>query len=372
MVDRATWKRTRAGTEEKARTERAIEQRMKFAEAMQAWLEQRIKGNPRNVRVLDLADTDLFDHLPPPHAHIKCGIARVNFRVMYEADQTHIVLEESYGNPAVAFGRYALVLGDDSLAHQLSEQLGWWKSRFQSDALWVDCLAQPVASVATAVWHGEFHPYAMEVRNVRTGRDPKRVIAMNEVFLKVNGSDATLVWRSQGEERRLHPQLDTVIDFPDEFALPLLLKKLASTPTPSLSRWSDAVMGLMEYVPRLVYKGIVVNRAVWTMRLNKLPTDVGKSPADAFIAWNLWRLRLGMPRRVFARQKYKPGQRPQYVDFCAVTSLGVLSQLSGLPENAVVEFVEMLPTSEQTERAPDGHRYAVQFAAAVDWDLGQA
>lgn len=105
--------------------------------------------------------------------------------------------------------------------------------------------------------------------------------------------------------------------------------------------------------PRVRHHSLVLRRRSWTAADGSLPRRTpGTSDADWYLAWHRWRIRHGIPARVFATVHeesadgegggWSGGSKPQYVDFESPLSLIALEALpAGRPARTV--FEEMLP-----------------------------
>ncbi|MEU1532014.1 lantibiotic dehydratase [Streptomyces fagopyri] len=131
--------------------------------------------------------------------------------------------------------------------------------------------------------------------------------------------------------------------------------------------------------PRVRHHSLVLQRRSWTAADGSLPLRApDATDGEWYLAWHRWRVRHGLPARVFATVHEETsgegggwfgGSKPQYVDFESPLSLTVLEGiLAGKHARAV--FEEMLPgESELHVTSPRGRHVA---ELAVEMLPGQA
>lgn len=116
-----------------------------------------------------------------------------------------------------------------------------------------------------------------------------------------------------------------------------------------------------DYTPRVQVGSTVVQRARW-----RVTTEQWPSGYPGWLALHELRLRLGLPRRVFARHPRE--QKPLYLDFADPYSVDDLVRLPP----ATVVLAEMLPTPEQLWWDAGGGTQCAELRTAcfVRLDLG--
>jgi hypothetical protein len=129
--------------------------------------------------------------------------------------------------------------------------------------------------------------------------------------------------------------------------------------------------------PRVRYRSLVLHRRRWTAAPGALPArEPGADEAAAYLAWQRWRRRHGLPARVFATVRpdagdgggpgaaFGGGAKPHYVDFDSPLSL---TALEGLVAGGGVRtvFEEMLPGQDALHvRSPRG-RHVAELALEI-------
>lgn len=129
--------------------------------------------------------------------------------------------------------------------------------------------------------------------------------------------------------------------------------------------------GTIRVSPRVRYGDVVVARRRWTVHPDQLPVrGPGDTDATAFLGWQRWRHRHGLPARVFASLDPAPLDpdaetgdvvtiKPQYVDFDSAFSLNLLEH-SVHNGNRLVLLEEMLPDTDQVWLRSDGGRHVTE------------
>jgi hypothetical protein len=129
--------------------------------------------------------------------------------------------------------------------------------------------------------------------------------------------------------------------------------------------------------PRIRYKNLVLNRALWKIDPGSFPRrDPQRATADFFLSVHRWRLHQGLPRRCFLVAHVIPREtqdsaamghqdKPLYVDFESYFSVSVLEATLRRVEGIVV-FTEMLPDRRDLWLRDDGQSYVSEFVFEVN------
>ncbi|HVB25159.1 MAG TPA: lantibiotic dehydratase [Ktedonobacteraceae bacterium] len=155
----------------------------------------------------------------------------------------------------------------------------------------------------------------------------------------------------------------------------------------TLNLWDGVTVASREdgitFYPRLRYKHVVLQRAMWQMPVSLLPQrESGQSDADYYLAVSRWRKAHGLPTRVFfsthaakdassaasdAQDKMVKSRKPLYVDFENYFSLALLEATARkmAPEQQVA-LTEMLPGREDLWFEKDGRSYVSEFVLEVN------
>jgi hypothetical protein len=118
--------------------------------------------------------------------------------------------------------------------------------------------------------------------------------------------------------------------------------------------------------PRLRIGNLVVRRRMWAFSpAASLAGCATASDEGLFLAVNRWRLRHGIPARVFAAERLQakfdlwPLHKPQYLDLTSPCFMPILrSLIESSPDELKIQ--EMLPEPEAFPTSEDGRRWAVE------------
>ena len=206
----------------------------------------------------------------------------------------------------------------------------------------------------------------LDYPGVRPLRGREDLLPVNDLFVRC-GDDGLPVLVSQRLGKRIcpvHPGLgaDRLLPPAARFMVEafgesdIWLGKHAELSTPSDTRADDGV----RHRPRLMVGDVVLRRAVWTMRADRLPR---RADATSDAAWMLkvagWLAEHGIPERCFVtvldpaaaarganRQRPSSDSKPNYVDFASMLLLLALDRRLVEP-HAIVQISEMLPAPGQ-------------------------
>ncbi len=161
-----------------------------------------------------------------------------------------------------------------------------------------------------------------------------------------------------------------------------------------LNLWSGTGIGNQidkpNYYPRLRYKNIVLQRAMWRLHSSLFPQrEPGQSDADFFLTVARWRKALGLPTKVFissARSSSGPGPaeaeqgtggkkvshsyKPFYVDFenyFAVTLLEAATRKA----TTTLQITEMLPERDHLWFEHEGQHYVSELVFEMNRMKGE-
>ncbi|WP_079175233.1 lantibiotic dehydratase [Streptomyces malaysiense] len=127
--------------------------------------------------------------------------------------------------------------------------------------------------------------------------------------------------------------------------------------------------------PRVRHHRLVLQRRSWTVADGRLPLRApGAGDADWYLGWHRWRVRHGLPERVFATvHEERDGDeaggwfgsaKPQYVDFASPLSLtGLEGLLAG--RHARTVFEETLPGEDELHVTSPRGRHVAELAVEM-------
>ncbi|MGB8348406.1 MAG: lantibiotic dehydratase [Ktedonobacteraceae bacterium] len=178
------------------------------------------------------------------------------------------------------------------------------------------------------------------------------------------------------------------------FLIPMLLPEIqqillnfSSLSICTLKLWDGVEVASREdgmtFYPRLRYKNVVLQRAMWKMPVGLLPQrESGQSDSAYYLTVSRWRKEHGLPARVFfsahggasassattdQEDKAVRSRKPLYVDFENYFSLALLEATARkMPPEQQVALTEMLPGREDLWFEKDGRSYVSEFVLEIN------
>ena len=135
-------------------------------------------------------------------------------------------------------------------------------------------------------------------------------------------------------------------------------------------------------LPRLSLGDLLLERKTWLFSVKDLPAaeNHGSKEFDSFLSVNRWRMRHGMPERMFVRVRagessateepddnvVKISRKPSYVDFASQMSMRqFVEALSLLAATQVLIMTEMLPSPNEVDARTAEDYYAREFVVEM-------
>ncbi|WP_058043696.1 lantibiotic dehydratase [Streptomyces roseifaciens] len=281
------------------------------------------------------------------------------------------VLNQSYGGFAFPFSRFTHCFdGEGSEGSEGSENGGIGGGALSARIRRTAAAVPPEGAVFAEITGGaatsnlNLHGRLTDYRIVCPGEDggvPEGSrIALDDLYLEHDVQADRLVLRSRRLDREVVP---VYLGYLVPLALPEIprtLLLLSPTSMAPLDVWGGVPEGEPDdgvtSRPRVRCGGLVLSRRSWTAPAAALPAlgsgSAGGGDADRFLQWQRWRVRHGLPHRVFATvtpTAAAPGAdraKPQYVDFDSWLSLTALEGLLKDPAGRVV-LREALPGEDE-------------------------
>lgn len=295
-----------------------------------------------------------------------------------------LIINQIYSGLTLMFSRFAYCFADeqdDSIAARLRATL---------EEL------QPPGTIFAEVKGGyeatnlNLHPIVTPYELVCPGelstRPLSEQIELEDLYIEDNAQNGRLSLYSKRLGKEVIP---LYLGFLIPLALPeiqQILLQFSYLTMCSLDLWSgtgiaEQAGGYRSY-PRLRYKNIVLQRAMWRLRLDQLPRrEPGEPDAHFFLKVARWRKALGLPSKVFispdrsstivvsegtenGREAKKPAgavtYKPLYVDFENYFSLALL-EATIRKANTGLQVTEMLPDRDHLWLKHDGEDYVSEF-----------
>ncbi|MFJ4007444.1 lantibiotic dehydratase [Streptomyces sp. NPDC090023] len=285
------------------------------------------------------------------------------------------VLNNSYGGLCFPFTRFTHCFdGSDGLTGALREGL---RSVPPPGAV----LAEVTAGAATTNLnlHGRLTDYEIVCPGETSTAPEEARLHLDDLYAVHDETEDRLLLRSRRLDREVVP---VYLGYLVPMVLPeiprtLLLFSPTSRSVPDV--WRGVPTGEAEdgvtRRPRVRHHALVLQRRSWTAADGHLPLRApGTADADWYLGWHRWRVRHGLPARVFATVHEETadgqgaawfgGSKPQYVDFESPLSLTALEGLLA-GKRARTVFEEMLPAEDELHVTSPRGRHVAELAVEL-------
>ncbi|MEU6815420.1 lantibiotic dehydratase [Streptomyces sp. NPDC046860] len=291
------------------------------------------------------------------------------------ADGPLAVLNNSYGGLCFPFTRFTHCFdGEDGLTDALRAGL---RSVPPSGAV----LAEVTAGAATTNLnlHGRLTDHEIVCPGEHSTAPEEARLHLDDLYAVHDEAEDRLLLRSRRLDREVVP---VYLGYLVPMVLPeiprtLLLFSPTSRSVPDVWRGvpaGEAVDGVTRR-PRVRHHALVLQRRSWTVADGRLPLrEAGAADADWYLAWHRWRVRHGLPARVFATvheeaeegrgAAWSGGSKPSYVDFESPLSLTALEGLLA-GRRARTVFEEMLPGEDELHVTSPRGRHVAELAVEL-------
>ncbi|MFG3097661.1 lantibiotic dehydratase [Streptomyces sp. NPDC048202] len=285
------------------------------------------------------------------------------------------VLNNSYGGLCFPFTRFTHCFdGSDGLTGALRDGL---RAVPPSGAV----LAEVTAGAATTNLnlHGRLTDYEIVCPGENSTAPEEARLHLDDLYAVHDETEDRLLLRSRRLDREVVP---VYLGYLVPMVLPeiprtLLLFSPTSRSVPDVWRGvptGEAVDGVTRR-PRVRHHALVLQRRSWTVADGHLPLRApGTADADWYLGWHRWRVRHGLPARVFATVHEETadgqgaawfgGSKPQYVDFESPLSLTALEGLLA-GKRARTVFEEMLPAEDELHVTSPRGRHVAELAVEL-------
>ncbi|MGW4290116.1 lantibiotic dehydratase [Streptomyces sp. NPDC004673] len=285
------------------------------------------------------------------------------------------VLNNSYGGLCFPFTRFTHCFdGADGLTGALRDGL---RSVPPPGAV----LAEVTAGAATTNLnlHGRLTDYEIVCPGENSTAPEEARLHLDDLYAVHDETEDRLLLRSRRLDREVVP---VYLGYLVPMVLPeiprtLLLFSPTSRSVPDV--WRGVPTGEAEdgvtRRPRVRHHALVLQRRSWTVADGHLPLRApGTADADWYLGWHRWRVRHGLPARVFATVHEETadgqgaawfgGSKPQYVDFESPLSLTALEGLLA-GKRARTVFEEMLPAEDELHVTSPRGRHVAELAVEL-------
>ncbi len=223
---------------------------------------------------------------------------------------------------AKLLGRFAH--GNDAM-HSFTKEIVNEEEKHSSQAIFVEIVHLPESRIGNIILRPALRTYELPYLG-RSGMPQENQIEITDVLVSVKNDE--IILRSKKLNKRVIPRLTTAHNYSVK-SLPIYKVlcdlQYQGSYIPAMWRWG--VLSEFEYLPRVVYKSLIISRATWKIDTGK----IGKIPSDPKMYQSFFdefRNSYNLPARVL----YKEGDNELLIDFENHNCLSVL-----------VEYVRMRP-----------------------------
>lgn len=289
-----------------------------------------------------------------------------------------IVLNQAYGGLHFPFSRFAHAFdgrgaAQVDLAATLRERA---RAAAADGVVHAEITGGPVTSNLNL--HESLTDYEIVCPGEQSSAPPQRQLHLDDLYAVHLPQERRVALRS----RRLGAEVvPTYLGYLIPLALPEIPRSMLLFAQTSMSQF-DPWAGQPEapirdgvgYRPRVTCGQVVLRRRSWAVAAGDLPagqhagqhSGQGAGNADRLLAWQRWRVRHGMPERVFVKTQVASGFRgagsskPMYVDFGSVLCLQALEGV--IEAEALVLITEMLPALGDAPARSEEGDHVVELA----------
>ncbi|HUP56720.1 MAG TPA: lantibiotic dehydratase, partial [Bdellovibrionota bacterium] len=171
-----------------------------------AWLDQ--QGGGRVASSLDIERDGLLERLRPSGKaglEVAAGHSAVEFQIARGRSPAEdlVVLEHFVPSLTAPVARFTEFLGSEEMRAQLRAHGRWLATHVDPQRIWADLLFLS-GRADTVLSHDLCHEHCVELFDARSGEDVRKVIPLSELWVRVSGGLADLVWCSDRGEVGVH------------------------------------------------------------------------------------------------------------------------------------------------------------------------
>ncbi len=319
-------------------------------------LPELLRAAASGARVLELTDEmverlSATDTRPPPQAvGISAQIAAESPEAL-KAGQFQILFDYAVGPPGIRqitrfSGLYPTL--DDGMREHLRRE-----EALRSDCIFAEIVFQPQGRMGNIVSRPILREHEIVFLAV-SGAPPDRQIPLSDLDVCVV-EDEVILW-SRRLDRQVLPCLSNSHNYEIRgHTVYRFLCLLGSQRCESDIIWSWGDLGRLDYLPRLVYRNIVIEKALWRVDQARLRSIAGIRGPDKYRAVCELREALQLPRFIAVRES----DRELPFDLDNILSVDSLLEYSRRDRPFYV--VEVLPTPDQLVVHSDDGPYVQQI-----------
>jgi thiopeptide-type bacteriocin biosynthesis protein len=227
------------------------------------------------------------------------------------------------------------------------------------DVIFAEIAHLPQARVGNILLRPSLREYEIPYIG-KSGVSPEKQIAVDDLMVSVKSDEVVL--RSRRLNKRIIPRLTTAHNFGFN-SLPVykFLCDLQQQGLAFPNVWDWGFLNTLKYLPRVVYKNIVVKKATWRIDETEV-SDLPKTPDQYKSYIGALRNKWNIPERV----AYKEGDNELLLDFSE--EAGILLFIHYLKRNKAVQLEEFLLNKDSCIATDvDGNPYVTQVIFPIQY-----
>lgn len=244
-------------------------------------------------------------------------------------DRQFVFNIQSFGGPSGGrfLGRFAH--GDEKLCAFVKQILKEEEKLFP-DAVYAEVVHLPQARVGNLILRPVFRKYEIPYVGI-SGADPENQIFLTDLFISVVNNE--IVLRSKKLNKQVIPRLTNAHNFINN-SLPAykFLCDLQSQNVSMPSIWDWGNLERYKYLPRVIYKNLVIKKARWNIEEKEL-VNLPAKKEDYLIYFQQFIENLKMPSRVL----YVEGDNALLIDFNCLHSIELFLHYLGKRKKITIE-----------------------------------
>lgn len=330
-----------------------------------------------------------------PHVPHNLGVIQSNafFSQFASVDQEQLlIVNQIYSGLTLLFSRFAYCFANESGGSIASRLRAALRQLQPPGTVFAELKGGYEATNLNL--HPAVTPYELVCPGELSTRPIDEQIPLEDLFIQHDAKTGQLHLASKRLGKEVIP---LYLGFLMPLALPeiqqILLNFSYLTMCP-LDLWSGTGIGDQAdqpgYYPRLRYKNLVLQRAMWRLHPGQIPQrQAEQTDADFFLSVARWRKALGLPAKVFISpdrsqstassaeaakggpaEKSGPTYKPLYVDFENYFSVTLFEAVMRKTTHGL-RITEMLPERDQLWLKHDGEAYVSEFVIEMNHVKGE-
>lgn len=222
----------------------------------------------------------------------------------------------------------------DSNIYKLVEEIVLSEENANSEAIFAEVVHLPQARTGNILLRKSLRGYEIPYVG-KSSVDDERQLPIDDLTIKVTNDE--IILQSKKFKKRVFPRLSTAHNFSNN-SLPIyqFLCDLQGQGFSRATLWDWGTLNEHRFLPRVVYKNLILKRARWVLSANELEALENQGTATSYIQKLAYDR--GLPERVL----YVEGDNQLLIDFKDQNCQQLLIQY--LKKRKIVQLEEFLPT----------------------------